>query len=84
MTKNESLEMYTDGEEFFIAGSAGQLQKMLIEFDIDSDREYLEEFVSMDKSILFTFNDEVKGKTTKTVGEWIKEFGVGFFASRNY
>ncbi len=85
MSENADLKMWTDGEDYIIAESLDEVKKILLEHGHDDDLdEYIEGFETMNTELKFTYNDEEAGGITKTVGEWIKERGKGFFASVNY
>ena len=85
MSENVDSKIWTDGEDYVIAESLDEVKKILLEQGHDEDlEEYIEGFETMDTELDFTFNDEEAGKVTKTVDEWIKERGRGFFASVNY
>ena len=90
MNKKSDLKMWTDGEDYVIAESLDEVEKILFklgyitDFDEVEKKEYIEAFEIMNAELDFTFNDEKAGKITKTVSEWIKEMGKGFFASVNY
>ena len=83
MNKNADLKMWTDGEDYVIAESLDDVKKILLEQGHEVDiEEYIEGFETMNTGTNFTLNDENAGKITKTVGEWIKECGKGFFCQR--
>lgn len=79
-------QLWFDGYDWYIAGSAGEAQKLQIEFTgADEDRDETNEFTLVPEDQDFTFyNREDDSKETKKVKDWLVGRTKGFFASTEY
>jgi hypothetical protein len=85
------LKMFTNGFDYVIAENIQEAKNILSQEyygDVYSKlkKKQKEDFDSFkweekDTSEIFTLYEELSGGTSKTIEEWIREEGKGFFAS---
>jgi len=81
------MKMYKGEVDWIIADNPEEAYKICLETYTMNEEDYPEnDFVEepMDKTLTIDMIDWGRGKVTKTVAEFIKEFGKGFFASTEY
>jgi hypothetical protein len=80
------LRVWTDDTDLVIAQTAAQARRLLMRANNLCDNEVLPvaEWNALPDGDDFTFFDGADGTRTKTVAEWCREHGPGYFACYEY